>query len=321
MTTTIQTTDLIGAGNQFTYAANDDSYYVLDGVTVASTNNIAIAGPHNDLILVVNGTVIGVQGAIIFGSDDSAIIIGENGFVTSSNNAAGFYLGVVHSAGNQITVVNNGEIYAPFANPVRSHSEDIYFENNGTMFGGNGGAIFDGSTTTDTRIINTGSISGGINYFLAHAVFVKSGVTNLLNTGHFSASSTKGSGVVLGDGNVSSDGSSIINHGEISSLEEYGVDFSQMDDAESATLINTGTISGGRAAFNGNASGETVINSGTFIGDALLKGGDDIYNGRGGIVHGQVSGGAGADTLKGGIYSDDLAGNNGGDTLLGRGRQ
>lgn len=90
MTATIQTTDIIGTGTAFNFAANGDSLFVLEGVTLASTADITIRGNNNSLH--VDGTIRSGDDTSIrlFGySSGSTVSIGETGVVRSGADAQG----------------------------------------------------------------------------------------------------------------------------------------------------------------------------------------------------------------------------------------
>ena len=66
----------------------------------------------------------------------------------------------------------------------------------------------------------------------------------------------------------------------------------------SGTLINHGTISGAWASVWGSDGAETVINSGSLVGDVMLHSGDDRYvAARGGTLDGSVWTGEGNDLI------------------------
>jgi Ca2+-binding RTX toxin-like protein len=138
--------------------------------------------------------------------------------------------------------------------------------------------------------------------------------------------------------------SSIVNDGVIDG--HFGVVFKAASPSTSSTITNSGTIIGydttvgtvtrdigstetlivnntglieGEVSFTSNlGNGVDIINnSGTMIGDVILAGLDDKYNGKKGFVDGIVDGGEGADTLNGGLKLDHFLGGAGADTLYG----
>ncbi len=86
---------------------------------------------------------------------------------------------------------------------------------------------------------------------------------------------------------------------------------------ETLSLSNTGTIRGAVAAFlsTGATATDLIRNRGEMIGDILLGGGDDRYDGRGGFVDGTVYGEDGSDTFRPGSGIEVFDGGTGADTL------
>jgi Ca2+-binding RTX toxin-like protein len=115
----------------------------------------------------------------------------------------------------------------------------------------------------------------------------------------------------------------IINHGVIDA--NCGV-APRGDDGSIAKLINSGTITGSEKSYGQNAAQDIadptttkdlITNLGSMIGDITLDGGDDVYNGKSGLVKGVVYGGDGADTLNAGKEKNTLDGGAGIDKLYG----
>ena len=86
-------------------------------------------------------------------------------------------------------------------------------------------------------------------------------------------------------------------------------------------LQNSGLISGGTAAYapigGDSLASDLITNTGQIIGDILLSGGDDAYNGALGRLTGTVFGGDGVDIITGGIDNDIFFGDAGNDILTG----
>lgn len=85
------------------------------------------------------------------------------------------------------------------------------------------------------------------------------------------------------------------------------------------TIVNTGTISGQACGIQTFYGDDTVINKGIVDGKIDLYAGDDLYDGKYGVVHGLIDGNVGDDHLKGGSQSDQLSGGLDHDVLTGRG--
>jgi Ca2+-binding RTX toxin-like protein len=91
---------------------------------------------------------------------------------------------------------------------------------------------------------------------------------------------------------------------------------------QTVELHNTGEIRSGYSAYNANITADArdiVVNAGLMLGHVVLGSGNDIYDGTGGQIVGNVWGGAGADQLSGGDFADSLLGGDGSDSLFGGG--
>ena len=199
------------------------------------------------------------------------------------------------------------------------------------------------SLTSDAILANTGqhqiTVSGlvmayddGINTIgceEAQSVVIQAGGVVL---GGYTGVEEDGDGVIL-DGI----GSTLVNHGTIiangSGLSLF------VRDAGTTTITNTGFISGEKygvwnkfgigvldftnsgtiessgAAFFGGTGVDNVTNTGVFIGDVRLNGGNDLYIGLGGAVTGVLHGGDGDDRFVLGNAADTVDGGFGTDTL------
>lgn len=97
-----------------------------------------------------------------------------------------------------------------------------------------------------------------------------------------------------------------------------GIDLTGVDDALlESKIVNEGTISGD-IAIMGGAEMETITNRGKISGNVLLGAGNDLFDGRGGIVNGLIAGGAGNDIYivdRSGINLQEQAGEGTGDTV------
>lgn len=80
-------------------------------------------------------------------------------------------------------------------------------------------------------------------------------------------------------------------------------------------FTNSGTIESPLAAFFGGTATDNVTNTGTFIGDVQLNGGNDLYIGQFGTVIGTIHGGDNDDRFVLGAAVDVVDGGFGSDTL------
>ncbi|MFM2278710.1 MAG: hypothetical protein RLZZ444_941, partial [Pseudomonadota bacterium] len=200
-------------------------------------------------------------------------------------------------------------------------------EVNGTVFGklcsleaANGGSNLLGLTLT---VGTTGTLSSTIEGMLL------TGYGNAItNAGHIAG----GYGLLV-HANSGATTTTITNSGSIvghmyNPSNDYHAGIVHLG-SEAMVVINTGLIKGYSRSYNANASSsgiDDITNSGAMIGDILLGDGEDIYDGRLGLVDGVVFGNAGNDLLRGGIGdetmnggadADELKGNGGNDTLDG----
>ena len=324
MVDTYQTANTIGSGTRFTFTATEDTYTVLEGVTVATTDGTdAVFGTQGGQAVYVDGTVAGGPRAINLSGGDNRVAVSADGVVRGNDtffDGIGVFFGRL-DADNQL--VNEGQIVGNGADGVLAHQVDI--TNTGTISGRDNGVFVGLFGGTGSTVLNSGTITGGADdnsQRLNSGVFSEGDDTVIVNAagGVISSIADMGAGVRIGDGiSGSGDGSSVENHGLITATFGIGVDFSEMFDTDTASLTNFGTISGGTASFSGNASGERVDNGGTMIGDVLMGLGDDTYRGLGdGEVAGRVFGQGGSDTIIGGNQADTLDGGSGDDELRGR---
>ena len=98
---------------------------------------------------------------------------------------------------------------------------------------------------------------------------------------------------------------------------EFGVIITT-NGSDASTLTNSGTIRA-NMAFLGGTGQDTVINTGRIEGKLDFSLGDDLYDGRGGVVTGTVVLGNGNDTAYGGGAIETLNGGQGDDLLYGNG--
>ncbi len=243
------------------------------------------------------GNVIAEKSGLSFSGDNAVLWIMETGSFTSFEDLPGnsaVYLG--HTDGS---VINDGQLSSLQSVGVLVAGNST-ITNRGTIdaasgvflgrYGGSGGVVINsgqisansyGDASNDARY-NNGVISQGPN----------SVIVNLAG-GIISAVGTEGAGVRL---NGYANQSTVENGGEIVSLNFYGVSFQGLTLRNTATLLNTGSISGSVGSFEGSPQADVVTNQGVMNGDVVLGGGADVFDGRGGIVNGSILGGAGNDT-------------------------
>jgi len=340
MTTTIQATNLIGTGVQFTFAAAGDSFAIVQGVTVGSTTGTAIIfGLSANLSLDIGGTLISTSLSSL--STNISITIGSNGRYTCLQ--AGSANAAVNLGGDTSRLDNAGDLVSARSIGVLSAGgNDVV--NSGRIVAASGVFLGLAGQAGDT-LVNMGQITANRYDDAArdarynNGVFAEGAATRITNLadGVITASGAEGAGVRFGAG---ANGSSVINDGVITAATWYGVDFNAMGVAESARLENTGTIRGVQGAFNGNDTADFVVNRGLMVGLIVLGGGGDFFNGQGGrtesaifagggsdvidlrgaaLVDDYVYGGVGFDTIRGSGWDEAFFGDEDGDALYGNG--
>ena len=80
-------------------------------------------------------------------------------------------------------------------------------------------------------------------------------------------------------------------------------------------FTNTGTVESPNFAFLGGLGSDNVVNKGTLRGAVSLGDGNDSYDGRGGHVYGNITGGTGDDRFILGSYAEVIDGGYGDDTV------
>ena len=339
--------------------STDDDLYVPSGVGVVVTAGDAInlsSASENEIDLTVDGTLVSQSGnAINFESSDVAgggfrILVGANGIVRGdTTSSSGHAIRLKH---DDSLITNAGQLSGGQAVYV-VNSNDGGILNSGTISGLDGSATYV-TGGTNFWVSNTGDIGSvnGSGLFFAYSADISvqnhvylhgrygisTYVVDGLQINNTSAiSGTDGNGISL---DYVTDGL-VRNSGDISGAKGIGVNYSSdvkiinsgnitgtageaiLASVNTANIdvINRGVIAGaGVVAVAGHDLDDNVSNNGEIIGDVVLGGGADTYNGRKtGSVDGTVSGKAGNDILIGSNAGDDvLAGNDDNDTLKGR---
>ncbi len=303
MTITLITTSGLSAGTAHTFASAGDELFVAQGVTWGSSNSLIASTSLNNVSATFAGDVIANSDGLTLSGDDVSVRIMATGSLTSYETGggnAGVYLG-----GSDGNLINDGHLSSAQSIGVLSFGGNQII-NRGTidaasgvfigLFGGAGDILINSGqisansfsdTTRDARF-NNGVIAEG-----ADSVIVN------LAGGIISATGSEGAGVRLHE---TANGSTVENHGEIVSLNYYGVSFGGLSAGNAGSLFNDGLITGAAGSFLGSAQADAVTNRGVMNGDVSLGGGTDMFDGRGGTVEGSVSGGLGDDTY---FVSDD----------------
>lgn len=91
---------------------------------------------------------------------------------------------------------------------------------------------------------------------------------------------------------------------------------------ETLRVINTGSIAGNEYSYQGvstfgHSGRDLIVNKGNMNGDVTLDSGNDLYDGRTGLLQGAAHGGGGRDRLFGGSEANVLFGDGGRDEIAG----
>jgi len=309
-------------------------------VSAYDASNITITVLSENVMMGPSATL-----ASIFDTDGgNTIFIGEDVDYTGSNGVSIF----VNDGGVGSTFINYGSITATTFGAINDPGIGSVIENygyiNGDFYGARGGE--------NASILNAGTIVSPW-----HAIIARQGSV-VRNTGMIESQDL--SGILMND-NDNNDGpvsGRIINSGEING-GDYGVFAIRSDDvrvtntgtisAESfgvwfngamgaVTLINRGTISNEQVAGTSNYAvlfsqfsqmldpSIRLVNRGELLGDVQTDDGNDVYDGRSGVISGLISleggddlmqGGGGTETVNGGDGNDRLNGYGGDDVLFG----
>lgn len=206
------------------------------------------------------------------------LYVGKNGLIGSEES----YAVVATGSDQNITVL--GEVVGS--------SYGVYINNHMPI---SGAAVTVGAT---------GSITGD------HAIRIGATSSSVVNEGVIR-------GEILMTGNANSGQSSLYNSGLI-------VGYINREGSEDFELVNEGIIrkeQGDTFAYVGSDSGagnQSLENNGIINGSIIFGEGNDVYDGRDGILKNAfVGGGAGDDMLLGGVRDEEFFGGMGADTLKG----
>lgn len=334
MTVTYIAGTSIGAGPLFTFGAAGDQLIIgpngalsatsgdaiadvtFDNVsvtvlgTVAGTNEVRMAGAENVFHVGLGGSWISTE---IQGGNAGIYMMGTTGdFRNDGTFAAQNSIGVLTHSG--ATVTNTGRIEAASA---------VWL---GLIGGGaslvNSGSIIAGSAhdaTYDTRFNN------GVQ--VEHSAVIRN-----LAGGQITATATEGAGVNFYYG---SGGSSLVNHGSITSMQDWGVDLSDVSAGQAEIKVfNAGVIAGADGSYRGSVNADSLanhgllignvdmgdgadrfVNSGSVEGDVHLGSDVDVYDGSLGTASGTVYGDGDNDTFFVGTGVDSYDGGSGADYL------
>lgn len=265
----------IDPSQQTTYKANHaDTTYFLDKGDVLDP-----MGDGVDAFSGVTGRDFHIAGALKGGD---ALNIGDlfthkgagDLTVTHSGSIFGKFQGVT-SQGNGQTIENAGQISSDGL-ALEAEGTRTHLTNTGMMTGKTG-VNFDGDRAF---LDNSGKIFGTSDAVMAwgdHSILTNNG---LISGGHDAVS-------------LSGDHSRLSNAGSIVGVNA-GVIVADFTSAEPHFIGNTGHITGLFSIY-GSDGQDFVRNSGTLSGAVDLRGGNDVFDGRGGVAADEIRGGDGND--------------------------
>jgi Ca2+-binding RTX toxin-like protein len=271
---------------------------VLTTTSDTGTSVITLAGTNE---VFIRGTIFGSGDAIAENAGVNRIFVDAGGFIGGEERGINLFqssLNVIDNAGT----ISAGDIA-------------VYFGQGGNRLGNSG--LIQGMTAVESAggldLDNSGVISGA-----GGGVRALGGLSRVHNTGEIlCATVTVGApDVTLGALYFRGTQASVVNEGSIRCTGGPGI----IAGFASTTLVveNTGTIEGETYGVLGAFAADRVTNAGTMIGRVELGSGADLYDGAlGRMLRGDVSGGAGADTLVGGAEREVLAGGADADSLDG----
>ncbi len=235
MAITFVTTNNIGVGTRFSFAAAGDALVVLQGVTLGSTTGMAFTTAFGDIDVTVLGNMFSAtQMQLTVGSSFTLGATGSFQSFQPTANLAGLFL-----TGAGSTVQIDGSFSAPEGIGLLTSNGGHVITVTGSIsaasavYLGTGGIgdevlVNSGQITANT----TGELTQGVNF--NNAIFVDGGDTRVSNLhgGVIAATSSAGNGVRLSD---TATGTVVTNHGTITSLNAIEVYFDAAGAATGAT--------------------------------------------------------------------------------------
>ncbi len=233
------------------------------------------------------------------------VVIGPDALVHSSGNYAIYLTGSNQKLTISGTVSVTGDDAIKFGDSSTDKNHVVVIEKSGMVIGDfDDGLSF---ASRDPRIVNHGTVIADYaiycsNEFNEHTQITNTGLIIGLDSTAIYVSGT-------------SDGiAEIRNSGKIYAYGNDAIDGSN----SRLNVLNSGLIeANGYAAVDGDNASDAVKNTGRIIGLVELNGGEDIYDGRGGIQIGSVYGGSGNDSIIGGKRAENLLGDGGNDFIGG----
>lgn len=322
---TVITSNLIGSGIQLSASG---TRIIPDGVRVISTDNTAIVAAGG-LDLIVDGQVVGRFDGVKPGTTATgliSVVVGATGQVSAGDvgisllNMSNSMVSNLGSISGQTGV----ELGASFSTSVGRAA----FTNAGTVFGQEKAVLVyftDLATLSNSgRLIDGDDVGLSVSYFdfgiVKAAVEVLETQLLLSNSGEIVGGGSPNSmGIFARDSDVRITNTGLIegastedDHGAVTMLANAG---------STNRIVNgpEGQIVGGATAIWSEFGADTVINTGSILGDVLLGGEDDTIR-NDGTMTGVINLGEGADkyvSTERGLALSVVLGGTGDDVLIG----
>jgi Ca2+-binding RTX toxin-like protein len=358
MTTYFESTNIFNAasdGVDLTDTDNDDSLFIVAGVTVAGGTNgtdaVGASSTGGGINAEIDGTLWGSNTGLEFDGGNNVITIGTAGSIIGEN-----FDGIVLSGSDNI-ITNNGEISSDTTQNYSVIDLHSFAQggntviNNGLIVGSSDIDMVDGGNTLDNSGVMDATKDGAVGFS------TPSGMTDTIdNSGTIESPSTavweKNTGAlsVTNSGEIHGGSSAVVfqTTAGTDTLDNTGLITSALDAVHESgsadlTVINSGTISGSTAivfdgtadsldnsgtirsniaggyAINEGGGSLDITNSGHIAGGIIFFGANNVYDGTLGSVTGWVTGGSGTNNFTGGAGTDHFDGGAGIVTLDGMG--
>lgn len=299
MALTIISTNTVVAGTAATLAGAGDDLHLLRDVLLASTAGTGIQVSAADTSTRIDGTLVAQSVAYYSPQDDSRLIIGETGVVSSFMSASSSAAIRIQAANSD--VINHGEVSALEVIGVLLLGPNAEVQNTGLITGTTGVqfhlfGLGDRLINTGT-ILGSGSFDGVMDIYEGRGVLFQSLNGYLYNgaTGVIGSTAPGGTGIAA-DGPAN--GLIIENFGHVTAAQGHGIDVSTMSSGSFGVRLNNfGTISGFENSFIGSVNIDTVMNRGTMSGYVEMGTGSDRLDTRFGTITQTVTMDDGEDRL------------------------
>lgn len=298
-------THVVTTGIGFEFDGPNQHFTVLNTGSLTSTT-IAVFSDFDHSWLALSGNVRSQAAtAISLHGDFADVNIGYG--VAVSSGSADVNDPCVVMRGNFGNLYSNGSITSTVGGALLMAGFGDRVLTNGDISGVTFGVDMQ---SPGSALTNNGSITATGSGYWSGCVILRYDDCYLENNGTISVTGDQSAGV-LAWGDKGTDtvgggfGGAIVNSGTIQADGGYGIWLRALANYPSQlVIINSGVISGTLGAILADVYDDHVTNSGSIIGDVVLNGGNDTFDGMGGTVQGRILGGTGNDHY---LVSDSAA--------------